>query len=417
MATTELGKLLPTILSRCQVFDFRRVGTRELIEHLRKICDAEEVTISDASLERIARAGEGSVRDSLSVLERVLAFCGKDIDDGELLRLLGGVRAEVLTELLGALDRRDAGSMLQQLDDIIDEGHDLLPFWREWISALRDVMLLREMGTSAGQLLSRSEEEAKALSGAVQELSREDLTRAVQLLADLEFGLRSSSQPRFLFESAIIRLASLGSVRPIEEVLQRLGSGEAPPSRPAAAHSSSSRPAARSAPQKKKAAPSDIATGLIEKVGGARKAIGAILEEADEIVLAGDALVVSFVQEHQFIADRLREKETLELLHEQARELTGKTINVRIESGEATAATKPAAATETSTAAAPSPPRRKPAPEPEATASGSGDLQEQAKNEPGVKKLLREFGAQVVNFQALSAQPILDDTDESEDPS
>ena len=94
LATTELGKLLPTILSRCQVFEFRRVGTRDLVEHLRRVCDAEKIEISDSGLERIARAGEGSVRDSLSVLERVLAFCGQQVDDDDLLRLLGGVRAD-----------------------------------------------------------------------------------------------------------------------------------------------------------------------------------------------------------------------------------------------------------------------------------------------------------------------------------
>ncbi|MCH7779740.1 MAG: DNA polymerase III subunit gamma/tau, partial [Acidobacteria bacterium] len=73
LATTELGKLLPTILSRCQVFEFRRIGTRDLAEHLRRVCDAEKIEISDSGLERIARAGEGSVRDSLSILERVRA--------------------------------------------------------------------------------------------------------------------------------------------------------------------------------------------------------------------------------------------------------------------------------------------------------------------------------------------------------
>ena len=96
LATTEVGKIIPTILSRCQVFEFRRVGVREVTQHLRRICDSEKIDISDGSLERVARAGEGSIRDSLSVLERVLACCGQEVTDEDVLRLLGGVRAEVL---------------------------------------------------------------------------------------------------------------------------------------------------------------------------------------------------------------------------------------------------------------------------------------------------------------------------------
>ena len=430
MATTEIGKLLPTILSRCQVFEFRRVATRELVDHLRKICDAEEVTVSDASLERIARAGEGSVRDSLSVLERVLAFCGKEVDDDDLLRLLGGVRAEVLTELLAALDQRDAGGMLQLLDRVVDEGHDLLPFWREWIASIRDVVLIREMGESATELLSRSEEEAKALSAAVQSMSREDLTRAFQLLSELEFGLRSSSQPRYLFESAMIRLASLGSVQPIEEVLQRLqGGGPLPPSRPtatsrpAAPPRSSSRPAPRpSAPQKKKSSHSNVAEGLIDAVRNAKPMIAAILEQADEIVLEGEGLVVAFAKEHRVIADRLRDTETLELLRQQAESVTGNAVNVRIDAGEAAAkpAAKPAAAPAAKAAPAPEPAAPKEAAPPEAAPTGGpvgskNELLERAKGEPGVKKLLREFGAQVVDIRPLTAQPIVDTLEEPED--
>ena len=93
LATTELQKILPTILSRCQVFEFRRVGPAEVTAHLRGICERETIQIPDAALERLARAGEGSVRDSLSLLERALAFCGTEIAEEDVLRMLGAVRA------------------------------------------------------------------------------------------------------------------------------------------------------------------------------------------------------------------------------------------------------------------------------------------------------------------------------------
>jgi DNA polymerase-3 subunit gamma/tau len=467
MATTEIGKLLPTILSRCQVFEFRRVATRELVDHLRRICDTEEVKISDSSLERIARAGEGSVRDSLSVLERVLAFCGREVDDDDLLRLLGGVRAEVLAELLGSLAHRDAGGMLHVLDGVIDEGHDLLPFWREWISSLRDLLLLRAVGESAQDLLSRSPEEAQTLAASVASMSVEDLTRAFQLLADLEFPLRSSSQPRFLFEAAMIRLAGMGAVKPIEQLLQQLrsgGSGEAGGSggsgdrNPKSGGGSSSRPAARPTPgaasrsraptaaataaaavTPSKAAPATAArpraslgadaSNWVAAVRDAKPMIGAILEQADGVMLDGQALVLSYDPTHRVIADRLKETETLEFLRAEAARVVDGPVNIRIEIGGEGAA--PAATTPAAQPAAPQPASARPPAEPTAAVTprqpssmrAPGEklspkeksaLIDQAKSEPGVQKLLREFGAQVVDIRPLDAQPIIDDTGETD---
>ncbi|OLT62888.1 DNA polymerase III subunit gamma/tau [Moorena bouillonii] len=209
LATTEIQKLLPTILSRCQVLEYRRVTVKDVAGHLRRLCDAEGVTISDPSLHRIARAGEGSVRDSLSVLERVLASCGNDVADEDVLRVLGAVQSQVLLDSIGALARRDVSALLGVLDALMDEGHDLVHFWGEWIGVLRDVMMLRAAPDRAG-LVSRAEEETKALLEAAEPLSSEDLARAFQLLAELEYPLKSSAHPRFLFEACMIRLGSLG---------------------------------------------------------------------------------------------------------------------------------------------------------------------------------------------------------------
>src|SRR5262245_15263237 len=111
LATTEIQKVIATILSRCQVFDFRRVPAREVADHLKRVCDAEGIRISKDTLERIAHAGEGSVRDSLTALERVLAFCGMEVDDDEAQQVLGVVKAEVLVAMIRGLAVRDAAAM------------------------------------------------------------------------------------------------------------------------------------------------------------------------------------------------------------------------------------------------------------------------------------------------------------------
>ena len=120
--------------------------------------------------------------------------------------------------------------MLGVLDGLVDEGHDLLHFWNAMIAVVRDLLLARTL-PERKDLLSRPPEEAQALIRAAENLSREDLTRIFQVLADLEPGLKTSGQPRYLFEAALIRLASL-EMHPLDtedripEIRKEHGSGQ-----------------------------------------------------------------------------------------------------------------------------------------------------------------------------------------------
>jgi len=466
LATTEIQKILPTILSRCQVFEFRRVGPRELADHLARICETEEIEVSRATLERLARSGEGSVRDTLSLLERAMAFCGRQIEDDDILRMLGGVRAEVLASMVGALAARDAATMLTTLDGLVDEGHDLTHFWTELVSALRDLLLMYTL-PDPDDLLARSPEEAASLRAAAQGLSLEDLSRAFHQLAELELALRGSSRPRYMFEAALIRLASLGAVRPIEELLSTFA-GDAPPSAPrpqkknaAAAVARAERPrksgpsrateaaqdagrrpsiVADSAPAPDPAAdpitgaqprPTDapgatppdtgsLAGRLVEAVRGERPMVAAILEQASAVKVDGEEMCICFAGASA-MSRQLERKSSIELLGRLARGLVGHEVRVvvsgepdagKTEAGDgappnaARPAPKPRPTADTS--AAPSPPERPAAPRrlaaaPKVTASTSRSaenaLLERATAEPGVSRLLREFGAQVVDIQ------------------
>ena len=393
LATTEIQKIIPTILSRCQVFEFRRVAARELADYLRKVCDEEKIRISDAALDRLARSGEGSVRDSLSALERAVAFCGQEVADEDLLRMLGAVRAEVLTELVRALAARDAAAMLTVLDGLVDEGHDLVHFWNELVGALRDLLLLRAL-PDRKELLSRSADEALALERAAEPLADEDLTRIFQIVADLEPGLKSSSQPRFLFEATLIRLAGLGAVRPIEEVLRSLGSGaESTPAVPART------------PQKKnvgeppppEAPHAGLASELVSALHDSRPMLGAMLGQASEVELSGGRLLVRFAPGMEALKRQLEQREGIGLLREHAERLARGPVEVRIELEEAGPDAAPAEPPPSEPAAAASAP--KPDPRPARPASGPAhSLLDDARREPGVERLLETFGAQVVEI-------------------
>src|SRR5262249_25052010 len=151
---------------------------------LRRVADAEGMTVSDRTLDGIARAGEGSVRDALSVLERVYAFCGASVDDEDARQILGAVRHEILAAFVEAIAARDAGALLSALDGIVEDGHDLVHFWGELVGVVRDLMLLRSW-PEAGDVLSRAPDEAAGLAASGAALSLEDWTRVFQILAAL----------------------------------------------------------------------------------------------------------------------------------------------------------------------------------------------------------------------------------------
>jgi DNA polymerase-3 subunit gamma/tau len=421
LATTELQKILPTILSRCQVFEFRRVSPAEVAAHLRQICDDEKIRVSDLALERLARSGEGSVRDSLSLLERAVAFCGTEIDDEDVLRMLGTVRGQVLAELVGGLARRDAAAMLGVLDGLVDEGHDLVHFWNATISALRDLLLMRTLD-DCRELLSRPPDEADQLAAASDGLSREDLTRAFQILAELEPGLKASSQPRFLFEATLIRLASLGAVKPIEELLSGMASGAPPraaapqkkkpepePDRPAPV----AEPVAATPPPPREAAPSPstaAATGtaaeIVDAVHSERPMIGAMLDQASGMELVDGRLTIRFPRSMEACKKQIESRESLELLRTQAKRLTGGAVEIVAElvDEEPAAATRPPVESAPPPPTTPEPHEAPPPPEekqPRHRPPGNADpLLEQARDEPGVQKLIDAFGAHIIEIRS-----------------
>jgi DNA polymerase-3 subunit gamma/tau len=394
LATTEIQKILSTILSRCQVFEFRRVPPAELVAHLRRIAEAEGLAVSDAALERVARAGEGSVRDSLSVLERIIAFCGNEIDDEDALRILGSVRSGVLVELVAGLAARDAGRMLAVLDGLVDAGHDLLRFWDEAIATVRDLLVLRSLPDRA-DVLSRPPEEAAALAEAARPLGRDDLARAFQVLADLEQGLKTSSQPRYLFEAALIRLSAMGAVRPIEEILSGLETGRPTP---VPARNSPPKPAAR--PEKKKQDGGDVASQLIAAVRVSRPLLAAILDQAAGIALENGALRIRLRPDMEALRRQLELRDGLDVLGREAGALAGGPVTVEIEMLEAEAAGHEPPRAEVPAAPAVrgggDRPTRRPAP-------GGDRLVHEVRQEPGVRKLLDTFAAQVLEVRKLDA--------------
>jgi DNA polymerase-3 subunit gamma/tau len=221
-ATTEYHKIPETILSRCQQYDFRMISARELQQHLRNVADEEKIRVSDAALALIARAAEGSVRDSLSLFDQVLAFTGDDVPDADVAGLLGLVDRELLHRAAKAIVEGDSLAMLDLVESLADYGADYRNFARELLLHLREILLVKlapaESPLRQG-ILPEELERLRALAGA---LSEEDLLRGLDVLTRAEGELRSASDPRVALDLVLLKLVQMRRLVPFAELVARV---------------------------------------------------------------------------------------------------------------------------------------------------------------------------------------------------
>ena len=220
-ATTEPHKIPVTILSRCQRFDFKKIGMSVLQERLCYIAGEEKITISDAGLAMIARSGGGSMRDALSTLDQVIAFCGDQVDDEQLQNLLGLVSRRLLHETIEAVLERDARQVLQLIEKVDNQGYAFRQFCRQLVELMRALVVLKVVEEPA-DLLDFGESELQELRTLGKNASLEDLQRLLDLLIRTEAELAQANNPRLKMEMTLVKLASLPPGIDVATLIQRL---------------------------------------------------------------------------------------------------------------------------------------------------------------------------------------------------
>jgi DNA polymerase III subunit gamma/tau len=225
MATTERHKLPATILSRCQQFIFRTISPAEIQAHLRQIGDREGVNIDDRALSYIVKASEGSMRDAQSLLDQIISFSGQSVVDEDVRDVLGFIPSEILDRTLDALAARDSKALLENAGIVVDQGLNLQQYVREFIGKIRDLLMVK-LGLQ--DKILGSAEEKLGLAARADSFSEQDLIRFFDMLLRLENELRWTSQPRFHLEVGLVKLAKVGHVREIEEVLREMKGGGSP---------------------------------------------------------------------------------------------------------------------------------------------------------------------------------------------
>jgi DNA polymerase-3 subunit gamma/tau len=244
-ATTEIDAVPATILSRCQEFHFRRVSSLDVTGLLREICGKEKIEASDTALRLVARAGEGSVRDAVALLDQLATFGSGTIADEDAVRLLGGLDTALFQRLLEAILAGDGQAVSRAVRRIEDEGWDPRNVYGQFLAFCRDALHLAMGGDP--EAVDLPAEEAQTLAAMAREAGYENVLRLLHQLLGSETLVRRSESGALSVEIAWLRAAELPKLRRIEEILAgSLGTqGTAP--RPAAAPAP--RPAAQAAPR------------------------------------------------------------------------------------------------------------------------------------------------------------------------
>lgn len=259
MATTELHKIPDTVLSRSQIYEFKTISSKTVAERLRFVADQEGITAPDDALLLLARAGEGSMRDSLSAFDQVRAFSGDTITVEQVTAVLGLVGRDLVFDMLEAIAAEEPAAAFTLVEAAIERGYDLRLLCRELARASRDLLVVSVDAARLKDPDIAGEGERERLAGLGPRFSREDLLRMFDGFTKAEYDVRVSDHPRFQMEMALLRLMHLRKLLPLADLLEGGGRGgfapavrQAPPAaapgRPTASPARPADPVSRSRP-------------------------------------------------------------------------------------------------------------------------------------------------------------------------
>jgi DNA polymerase-3 subunit gamma/tau len=205
LATTEKHKILPTILSRCQTYDFNRITIENIVRNLRMVASSENITIDDESLHVIAHKADGAMRDALTIFDQTVAFCGTDVKYQDVLRNLNVLDYEYSFSLVDAFLKGDYPTALLTFDEILTKGFNALHFVAALSSHLRDLIVSKSGGLEA--LLELPDSLKSKYKEQSDRCSLPFLYEALNITTACESGYRASVNPRLHIEFALMRLS------------------------------------------------------------------------------------------------------------------------------------------------------------------------------------------------------------------
>src|SRR6266436_2246707 len=221
LATTEPEKILPTIISRCQRYDFRNIPTREIAGHLKEILKKEKIKADDEAVLLVAKAGAGSMRDSLSLLDRLLSLGEKHLTAEMIEGLLGLPKSQVLFDLAEAIGRGDVKQTLSRANAMIENGLSVDSLISSRVEHLRNLLILNACGETS-DLVEVPGMPLAELSKQAQRFDAVALAQDIAILEELRRQVRQISAGRALLDATLVRLALSGQFTSVADLMARV---------------------------------------------------------------------------------------------------------------------------------------------------------------------------------------------------
>ncbi len=222
-ATTEPHKIPDTIVSRCLRFDFKRVPVQQIVEHLKKISQEEQIKISRRGLYTIAREAEGSMRDSQTILERTIAYCGSEISDSDIEELLGHIDRQAIYKIMNAVLKQDTDTCIRTLADIYNYGADLKRFYHDFLELLRDIIIVKSV-KDHNTMLELADEDINQIRDFAETTGTDELYRYFEIWFSSEADILRSDFQRTALEIKLIEMVHVGKALLLETIMSRLDS-------------------------------------------------------------------------------------------------------------------------------------------------------------------------------------------------
>ena len=221
LATTEPQKIPYTIMSRCQRFDFRRISEKDIIDQMKKICQAEDIEYDEGAFRYIAVEADGSMRDAESILDQTIAYSGKRILEKDVISVIGVIEKEVLFEIVKSIFDGNMKLGLEAIERILDEGYDAYHLYEGLISFLRNLMILK-VYDGAPSFIYMDGDEYKKAAGLLKEIEYYEIQNMLNYLLKSEDLMKGFFQ-KISLEVIYINLYNLSKLRDVEKALDGLG--------------------------------------------------------------------------------------------------------------------------------------------------------------------------------------------------
>lgn len=229
-ATTEPYKVKPTIRSRCQHFVLRPIPTEIIFKQLKKISEAEGMKLADSIIAKIAKAGNGSLRDAESIFDTVVSYIGegiyneegvKEIDEEEISKLLGVIDVSYIEKFLSSLADRDISGLIKTVNTLYSKGFDLKKLVEELITSFRNLLIMKEFGTDR-TLLKALDDEIKVLENVKDRFSKEEVVFIENILVRAYSEMKTSINELFHLENALFRIVNPDNIITLSKVLREI---------------------------------------------------------------------------------------------------------------------------------------------------------------------------------------------------